>query len=103
MRKFLNRDKTAFEKYAVQDAVITLKHAISMEIFNRKCKTLRIPLTLSPIRRNYVFNELSKKKLWETYHTKYKVNTWWWMLMKYNTLRGVCYTRGWYPYELLHC
>lgn len=75
MRKFLNRDKTAFEKYAVQDAVITLKHAISMEIFNRKCKTLRIPLTLSPIRRNYVFNELSKKKLWETYHTKYKVNT----------------------------
>ena len=31
MSKFLKRDKKAFEEYAIQDAIITLKHAIAME------------------------------------------------------------------------
>jgi hypothetical protein len=30
MSEFLERDKEAFEEFAKQDAVITLKHALSM-------------------------------------------------------------------------
>ena len=52
MSGFLKRDKKAFEEYALQDAIITLKHAISMEKFNLTVKQLGIPLTLSTIGRN---------------------------------------------------
>lgn len=31
MSNFLKRDKIAFEEYALQDAVITLKHGLAME------------------------------------------------------------------------
>jgi hypothetical protein len=57
MGKLLQRDKQAFEEYAIQDAVITLKQALSMEKFNMSINHLGIPLTLTSIRRNYVFNE----------------------------------------------
>jgi hypothetical protein len=57
MSKFLIRDKEAFEEDAIQDAVITLKHALSMEQFNLSIKQLGVPLTLSSIGRNYVFEE----------------------------------------------
>jgi hypothetical protein len=32
MSKFLQRDKEAFEEYALRDAVITLKHSLSLVI-----------------------------------------------------------------------
>jgi hypothetical protein len=60
MDKFLIRDKKAFEEYALQDAIITLKHSTAMEVFNMRVKQLGIPLTLSSIGRNYVFSEWSK-------------------------------------------
>jgi hypothetical protein len=60
MSKFLERDKEAFEKYAIKDAIITLKHAIEMEKFNWSLKQLGIPLTLSSMGRNYVFEEWRK-------------------------------------------
>jgi hypothetical protein len=34
MSAFLERDKVAFEEYALQVAVISFKHALSMESFN---------------------------------------------------------------------
>jgi len=55
MDKFLIRDKKAFEEYALQDAIITLKHAVAMEEINLTVKQLGIPLTLSSIGRKYVF------------------------------------------------
>jgi hypothetical protein len=57
MGAFLKKDKKAFEDYALQDAVITLKHAIAMESFNMSVQMLGIPLTLSSLGRNYVFKE----------------------------------------------
>lgn len=60
MKAFLKRDKSAFEEYALQDAVITLKHATAMEEFNMRVNQIGIPLTLSSIGRKYVFKEWSK-------------------------------------------
>jgi hypothetical protein len=57
MKSFLKKDKIAFEEYAVQDAIITLKHATAMEKFNMSVKQVGIPLTLSSIGRNYVLKE----------------------------------------------
>lgn len=57
MRTFLERDKAAFEAYAIRDALIVLKHATAMEVFNMGIKQLGVPLTLSSIGRNYVFEE----------------------------------------------
>ena len=57
MSNLLERDRQAFEDYAIQDAVITLKHALAMEKFNMSIKQIGIPLTLSSMGRNYVFNE----------------------------------------------
>lgn len=57
MTEFFRRDKTKFEAYALQDAVITLKHAIAMEEFNFGIKKLGVPLTLSSLGRNFVFDE----------------------------------------------
>lgn len=44
MSKFLQRDKEAFEEYALRDAVITLKHSLSLEQFNMRIKQIGIPL-----------------------------------------------------------
>lgn len=46
LSKFLIRDKQAFEEYAIQDAVICLKHALSRERFNLSIYQLGVPLTL---------------------------------------------------------
>lgn len=54
MGEFLKRDPVAFSDYAVQDAIVTLKHAISMEEFNFSINQLGVPLTLSGLGRNYV-------------------------------------------------
>ena len=60
MSGFLKRDKEGFIAYAIQDAVSTLKHALSMEKFNLSIKQLGVPLTLSSIGRNDVFEEWGK-------------------------------------------
>jgi hypothetical protein len=39
MSNLLKRDKQAFEEYTIQDAIITLKHALYMEGFNLGIKT----------------------------------------------------------------
>jgi hypothetical protein len=57
MSNFLKRDQKAFEEYALQDAVITLKHGLAMEKFNFSIKQYGIPLTLSSVGRKYVFDE----------------------------------------------
>lgn len=54
MSKFLADDKKGFEDYAIQDAVITLKHAISMEQFNLEIKQFGVPVTLASVGRNFV-------------------------------------------------
>ena len=54
MSKLLKEDKNTFIEYGVQDAKITLKHAVKMEEFNRSVKQLGIPTTLSSIGRYYV-------------------------------------------------
>lgn len=57
MSEFLSADKEMFEKYAVRDALIVLKHSVAMEQFNFGVKQLGIPLTLSSMGRNYVFDK----------------------------------------------
>jgi len=57
MKNFLYRDKKGFVDYAIQDAIITLKHAVAMEKFNMTVNKIGIPVTLSGIGRNYVFKE----------------------------------------------
>jgi hypothetical protein len=60
MGAFLKRDRIAFEEYALQDAIITLKHVISMEVFNFRVLQIGVPLTLSSIGRKYVAKEWSR-------------------------------------------
>jgi len=60
IQQFLERDKKAFDEYALQDSKITLKHAIAMEKFNMTVNQIGIPLTLSSIGRNYVKSEWLK-------------------------------------------
>ena len=60
MRGFLERDPERFRDYALHDALITLKHAIEMEIFNMKIFKTGIPITLSSIGRKFVFKEWRK-------------------------------------------
>lgn len=57
MRKLLNEDKELFEKYAIQDSIITLKHACSMEEFNLTVGKIGVPLTISGIAKSYVLKE----------------------------------------------
>jgi len=57
MSEFLLRDKERFEQYAIRDAVIVLKHSVAMEEFNFGLKQLGVPLTISSMGRNYVFDK----------------------------------------------
>ena len=56
MGKLLLDDKELFDKYAIQDSVITLKHANSMEDFNISLNKTGVPLTLSSLGKIYVLN-----------------------------------------------
>lgn len=60
MSKLLERDKETFDQYAIQDAVITLKHAMAMESFNFSLKLLGVPVTLSSVGRNFVLDKWSE-------------------------------------------
>ena len=60
MSNYMERDRKSFEDYAIQDAVITLKHAVSMEEFNFGIKQIGIPVTLASMGRNFVLDEWRK-------------------------------------------
>jgi hypothetical protein len=57
MKDLLQNNKELFEKYAIQDSIITWKHATSMEDFNLEINQVGIPLTVSSISKNYILNE----------------------------------------------
>nr|ALO50159.1 ORF1 [Pleospora typhicola] len=57
MRELLEYNKDLFEKYAIQDSIITLKHASSMEDFYLSVNKIGVPLTLSSIGKSYVVKE----------------------------------------------
>lgn len=54
MSKLLTDNKPLFEKYAIQDALITLKHACMMSDFYFTIGNLGVPHTLSNIGKKYV-------------------------------------------------
>jgi hypothetical protein len=70
MSAFLKRDKKKFELYAIQDAVITLKHSLFMEEFNFNIKQLGVPLTLSSLGRNFVLDQWTQNFV---KHTPYQI------------------------------
>ena len=57
MKSLLKDNKDLFEKYALSDALITLKHACTMEEFNLTVDKIGVPLTLSGIGKAYVLKE----------------------------------------------
>lgn len=57
MRTFLKNDKELFDKYALQDSLITLKHAIEMNDFFFTMGRIGVPLTLSGIGKTYVLKK----------------------------------------------
>jgi len=54
MDEFLQRDKQSFEAYAINDAIIPLIHAATLEEVNFSINRLGIPITLSSLGRNLV-------------------------------------------------
>lgn len=64
MDLLLTENPELFEKYAKQDAVVTLKHASTMEDFYLSLSKLGVPLTLSSVGKSYVLKE------WEKVHFK---------------------------------
>lgn len=60
MRKLLEDNKELFEKYALQDSIITHKHACSMETLNFSVGKIGVPLTISGIGKSYVLKEWLK-------------------------------------------
>lgn len=56
MDVLIEENKSLFERYALQDALITLVHANHMEDFNFSLKKLGIPIILSSLGVNYVKN-----------------------------------------------
>lgn len=54
MDLLLKNDKTKFKEYALNDSIITLKHAVWMEEFHFKVKGTGIPTTLSNLGNKYV-------------------------------------------------
>lgn len=62
MQELLSKDKELFERYAIQDSIITWKHATSMEDFNLSINQIGVPLTVSSMSRNYIVNEWLKMK-----------------------------------------
>lgn len=57
MSKVLENDRGLFEKYAVQDSVITLRHVDAMENFYVGLSKMGVPLTLSSVGRQYVLKK----------------------------------------------
>jgi len=57
MSSLLKDNKELFEKYAIRDSIITLKHATTMEEFNLTVGKIGVPLTISGIGKSYVVQE----------------------------------------------
>jgi hypothetical protein len=57
MSRFVEEDKSAFEEYAITDALIVLKHSTEMETFNLTLNKIGIPVTLSSMGKNFVFEK----------------------------------------------
>lgn len=62
MEYLLKEDKALFERYAMQDAIITLKHGIEMEEFNFTLGKLGVPLTISGIGKTFALQYWSSIK-----------------------------------------
>lgn len=62
MKDLLRDNKPLFEKYALKDSIITLKHINSMEDFYVSLGKVGVPLTLSGIGKSYVLQEWSQAK-----------------------------------------
>lgn len=54
MKVLLEKDRELFNKYALQDSLITLKHVNMMEDFYFTLGMTGVPLTLSLIGKTYV-------------------------------------------------
>jgi hypothetical protein len=54
MSKLRSENPELFDKYAIQDSVITLKHGIEMEAFNTSLGCVGVPLTMSSLGKAYV-------------------------------------------------
>lgn len=70
MSNLRSENPDLFDKYAIQDSIITLKHGISMEEFNLTVGKTGVPLTMSGLGKSYVEKEWSK----EGYHG-YQLNS----------------------------
>lgn len=57
MDLLLTENPELFERYAKQDAIVTLKHASTMEDFNLTVSKIGVPLTLSSVGKAYVLKE----------------------------------------------
>lgn len=57
MHLLLKRDRKLFQEYAIQDALITLKHSNEMENFGFSSRRIGVPLTLSSLGKTYVLNK----------------------------------------------
>jgi hypothetical protein len=54
---WLKKDPKAFEDYALTDVLIVLKHSTAMETFNLSLKKIGVPITLSSMGKNFVFEQ----------------------------------------------
>ena len=57
MSLLLKEDKELFTKYAIQDSIITLQHALSMADFYLSVEKIGVPLTVTGISKAYVLKE----------------------------------------------
>ena len=57
MDEYLEKEPQLFEEYAIQDAIIPLTHAITLEQVNFTTKRIGIPLTLSSLGRSLVLTK----------------------------------------------
>lgn len=57
MDEYLEREPKLFEEYAIQDAIIPLTHAITLEGVNFTTKRVGIPITLSSLGRSLVLTK----------------------------------------------
>lgn len=62
MRELLDEKKELFKEYAIRDAIITHKHASSMEDFYLTVLKIGVPLTISSVAKAYVLKEWSVMK-----------------------------------------
>ena len=60
MDEYLSREPKLFEEYAIQDAIIPLTHAITLEGVNFTTQRVGVPITLSSLSRSLVLTKWSE-------------------------------------------